>query len=760
MAANATPKSALRVSIACLFFPLLLTALAQAQSVQPGTAYIFPAGGQRGTEVQVTVGGYNLTPSTQLHIPGSGIEVSRPLTATSGAPPPVPLIKGEQATRAYNYPREMTASLRIAAGESPGVHSWQVWTAQGGTSARAFVVGDLPEIVEELRGPRDVAPRRLSLPMTANGRIELAEEVDAYLFAAESGDRITCEVLADRIGSTLDAALVVVDPTGRAIARDEDSRSLDPMATFTAQRTGDYVVRVHDYAYTGSPSHVYRLTLRKSPPTESPESATTAQEVPFETDKTTRIREVEPNEDRPQAVPSELPVVVDCRLAAGDVDRFRFSGQTDSRLVLSIWAARIGTSVDTLLTISDAANKELARNDDISGSSDSEFEFVVPADGEYVLGVSDLSGAPRTDGQSPYCLYVGRAQPRFALQLATDQLDVVPSGKSQLGIKVERRGGFEGEINLELGGLPRGVTAEPLTIPAKQAEHKLSLNAAADADITGSALTVVGTATIGEQVVKRTATVRLPSANGLTDLNSVLITVTHPSRFKITADDTYFFRSRGTTHPAMIKIEREPGFDGDVVVSIADMQIRYLQGISGPIQTVPAGVNEIIYPLFIPETVELNRTCRVLITGTAEVNGPDGRIHHLLSVSPKQCVLRMEPAILALQSRPDFVELKPGRSAQFTLVVQRALTFNSAVHIELVLPDGAHGISAEPVDIAADATLGSITLNVSPDADLGQHEEIRFRATGSSNGFPVIAEAFIETELTAEKGILGIQSSR
>jgi hypothetical protein len=732
--------------ISCCLPLFLLPAVTHAQSIQPVTSYIYPAGGQRGTEVQVTVGGYNLTPSTQFRIDG-GIEIGGPLAATGTAPPPVPLIRAEAANRAYNYPRELRTTLRIAADAPPGLYAWRVSTANGGTTARAFVVGDLPEIVEEARMPGDTTPARLSFPVTANGRIELAEEVDAYVFHADDGEQIACEVLAERIGSTLDARLEVLDPAGREIAAAEDSRGLDPVVSFTADRPGDYVVRVHDYAFTGAPSHVYRLTVRKSPHIEPADAAVSAPEMPFPVSEAAEISEVEANDAQPQALVAVLPAIIKGRLAAGDRDRFRFTGRKGERLALSVWAARDGSSVDSVLTVSDAVDQELARSDDIAGSTDSELEFVLPADGDYVLGVSDLSGSPGDGAQSGYRLFAGPARPGFSVQSAADHVDLAPGGSVQLLLKVARQGGFEGEIDLEVTGLPFGVTAEPLKIPAKQTDHKLILKAAADADITSSLVRVLAAAKIGDDTVQHAACVALPGGNSPGKAESVLVTVMHPSRFKITADDTYFFRSRGTTHSATIKIEREPGFDGEVVLSLADMQIRYLQGISGPTLSVPAGVSEVTYPLFIPETVELNRTCRVIVAGVAAVTGPDGREHHLLAVSPKQCVMRMEPAVLAIQAAPGYLEMARGSTIELTLNVQRALAFSSAVHLEVHLPEAVRGISAESVDIPADQATAKVTLRLAPDADLARHEGIYFRATGQRDGLPVVADAYIELHL-------------
>jgi hypothetical protein len=76
-----------------------------------------------------------------------------------------------------------------------------------------FDVGDDPEV-------REPAPEPLKLPVTINGRLEQAGEVDRYSLQVEPGARVTIEVRARELGtSKLMGVLTAYDSNGKQLAR-------------------------------------------------------------------------------------------------------------------------------------------------------------------------------------------------------------------------------------------------------------------------------------------------------------------------------------------------------------------------------------------------------------------------------------------------------------------------------------------------------------------------------------------------------------
>jgi len=58
------------------------------------------------------------------------------------------------------------------------------------------------------------------------------------------------------------------------------------------------------------------------------------------------------------------------------------------------------------------------------------------------------------------------------------------------------------------------------------------------------------------------------------------------------------------------------------------------------------------------------------------------------------------------------------------------------------------GFAAAPATLKEGEEAASITIQVAPDADLSREERILFRATGSHQGYPVVAESAVEIGLS------------
>jgi hypothetical protein len=113
------------------------------------------------------------------------------------------------------------------------------------------------------------------------------------------------------------------------------------------------------------------------------------------------VAEREPNDGFTEAQPVTLPL--ELRGSIGrpqDVDLFGLQGRARQRLVCEIFAARVGSPLDALLTLYDQRGSVVASNDDAGGSSDPRLEVVLPHDGVYFLGVTDAN-----DQGGPLYLY-------------------------------------------------------------------------------------------------------------------------------------------------------------------------------------------------------------------------------------------------------------------------------------------------------------------------------------------------------------------
>jgi hypothetical protein len=102
------------------------------------------------------------------------------------------------------------------------------------------------------------------------------------------------------------------------------------------------------------------------------------------------VAEKEPNDGFRQAQAIPVPGVVDGVIERPrDVDVFRIEGRAGQRLQLEVLAARYGSALDSILTVYDAAGREVASNDDIKDSVDSRVEVTLPRDGIYYACIID-----------------------------------------------------------------------------------------------------------------------------------------------------------------------------------------------------------------------------------------------------------------------------------------------------------------------------------------------------------------------------------
>jgi hypothetical protein len=770
----------------------LLVVIGAARGDPPVASYIFPAGGQRGKLVRVRVGGLNLHQQCHFEMLGAGVRASEQIRRTRTIWFEGPLLPLPDSQQQEDYPKDMTGRVQLAADAPLGIRHWRLWNGQGATPAMKFVVGDLPEIVEqEIEG--DPVPALVRLPVTINGRIFPRENVDIWSFVVRKGQTVCCEVNAARLGSPLDSRLEVRDPAGQVIAENDDTFGADSFVRFTAAVDGTYQVRIHDINYRGGQAYVYRLTLTADPHVDRvyPLGGRRGSKVKFEVtgqglpkepveivlpeaggsplaqrlnlggrltnhflldlDDLPEYLETEPN-DRPEQVkPVALPAVLNGRIGkAGDVDYWAVTARKGESYEVDLRAARLGSPLRGVLTISDPAGKEFARADGNGGQNDPVLTFTAPADGAYRVRVEEFF-ASRGGPEFGYRLRIDRrgARPDFHLLLGRDTVVLNRGTQVSLPVTVERQGGFNQAVVLQVDGLPKGVTVQGTTVAANQGAANLTFKAEATAPIRGARLAIRGMAKFGDKPVVRTAA--LPGAWGVPPVDAVLLAVTLPTPFQIKGHYDMSWAARGTVHERRYRIERG-GFKGPIQVMLADRQARHLQGVTGPTITVPAGVSEFTYGVYLPPWMETGRTSRTCVMAVAVVKDADDSEHtvsHSSVQTPEQVVVVVEPGRLELAVERSSLAVEPGKTITVPVRIARGKTLKGAAKIELVVAEHLHGIRGEMVTIPADKSEGALAIRFAADVQSPMNVPVVVRATVVENGKPVVGEARLEL-LTAK----------
>src|SRR5262249_6689235 len=140
------------------------------------------------------------------------------------------------------------------------------------------------------------------------------------------------------------------------------------------------------------------------------------------------------------------------------------------------------------------------------------------------------------------------ARPDFSLRCDGDKAMIGPGSSTAWYVHVTRANGFTGPVRIDVKGLLRGVTVNPLTIPPTMTQGLLVLTADNDAGIDAANVEVLGTATATidgkDKEITRTATpnqeIYLPGGGrGRFDVDLHTVAVTDPSDIlKVEVDRT------------------------------------------------------------------------------------------------------------------------------------------------------------------------------------------------------------------------------
>jgi len=316
---------------------LLLTALSLAfcvaplsaqQSKAPKIGYIYPAGGQAGTNFQMDIGGQFLEGTHAVLSNGDGIKATvthytRPLPpkrfnelrdyltearkskkedSALGLGPDrkngnraervAEILKESGATdeeidifmrtrKEKNDPKRqqntqlaetVTVQIEVAPDATPGPRFLRLLTPTGATNPLAFCVGRLAESSEPL-GERSEAATEVRLPVVRNGQI-LPGEADRIRFQAKEGERIVVSVqardlvpyLADAVPGWFQPVVSVLDENRRELPGTKAFRfRQDPAVCYQIPKTGGYTLEIRDALHRGREDFIYRVTIGAVP---------------------------------------------------------------------------------------------------------------------------------------------------------------------------------------------------------------------------------------------------------------------------------------------------------------------------------------------------------------------------------------------------------------------------------------------------------------------------------------------------------------
>ena len=367
---------------------------------------------------------------------------------------------------------------------------WWTFENDRGAADPVFIAEGLAPVVVGSE-PGGSAPETIAPPCDLSADFEAVDDVDVYRFRATKGQVWSIEVFAERIGSAVDATLLVRrvlddgtlidvaeadDQTVPGAAGRFDLNSVDPVLRVAIPEDGLYQIDVRDLdsARVPDPSSFYRLVVRP------PEPGFQLIALPGAA-------------DRPSGINARAGGRIEAHVIAHRIDGFdgpiRVTaeslpeglgadpvligpGQSGAPIVLTaapdapegIGTIRlVGAAVaDIGLSIIDApALVDVAETDAVAGS------IVAPPVGDDVPAFARV-----TRGQ----VVAVRPGAPFLLSAAPESIEVRQGDAFAINARVDRRPGFAGAVALSADFLPDKVTATSATIAPEQMTAPVTFN--------------------------------------------------------------------------------------------------------------------------------------------------------------------------------------------------------------------------------------------------------------------------------------------
>ncbi len=493
--------------------------------------YLLPAGGRRGSEVELLVGGQQFWGLKGALISGEGVSVTSvefirgfPYPASSqrkyimswlrairkGEPerPPLPEdtsgwmkhpyyekinalepLQMEQMLRFLLVPRNpLQASpaiasvaivkLRIAESAPPGKREFRLFSNGRISNPLSFFVGEYAEVRDPYfpLPPEKPGKPEFRIPAVLNGQI-MPGETDFFRFHAEKGETLTFTMLGralmpflgDGVPGFFQPQMEIFNSENRSVAFVDDTYfHPDGTLEFHVPERGEYTLAVRDALYRGREDFVYRILAEKG---SRPYPIAAPPEFPI------------PTLDSKNCGTLSRGVMVRGVLdKPGKTDLFHLQLKAGEPVVIEVYARRLNSSLDSLIRLYDSRGQLLAMNDDfprfkagtILQHTDSELRFTPQADGPFLLSITDTTGLGGKD--FVYFLRIDKPRPRFTLYTASSVVEVARNGAEVLRLIAIRHDGYSGPITLRLADGGPYFIAGTKIIPAGETESLLTLS--------------------------------------------------------------------------------------------------------------------------------------------------------------------------------------------------------------------------------------------------------------------------------------------
>lgn len=732
----------------------------------PTLTAIPPLGMQRGTSLELTLTGTNLTNPT-------GLWTSFPAKVTI----PTDNKNTQDATK-------LRVRLDVPRDAPVGYHSVRLATERGISNFRLFCVDDLPQVQEVDTNRAKATPQAVGVPCVVVGRAD-AEISDYYKISVKAGQRVSFDVLGRRLGSVFDPQLTLYDAkTGRELpgghSNDAPGCQTDPRLTYTFKDAGEYLIEIRDVMYRGGADYWYRLRIGDFPcaTTPIPMAAKRGSKVTVQfagpavegvapvlvtvpSEPTAEVVwvtprganglagwpvalavsdfeetvEREPNDEPAKATRVSVPGGITARFhQKGDVDHFTFAGKKGQKLIVEAHTQEYHSPTEVYLILKDAKGAQLAASNPMAASR---LEFTPPGDGDYVLVVEHLLywGGPAES----YRLTIAPPQPGFDLALATDRFDVAQGAHLAIPVVLSARRDYAGPIEISVVG-PAGITGQATIEAGKAASAPpkpgqlgppavtVRVQVPPNATMGAHALTIHGKATINGKEYVSGVNLRPLVAQGLGNLaypphnlfHQVGLAVTERPPFTLTAKFDQPEVLKGGTATVTITATRVAGFTEEIALAAGAPPAN----VKPALKNIPKDQNEVKVQ-FVPAANAAIGQFPITITGTGRFQDKTFSV----STLPVNLVVS-NPFELKVESTP--LKLKPGDKTKLKVTAIRKGGYKGPINLEARnLPPN---VTAAKATIAKDQNEVELEIVAAAAAAAGEKKDVNLLGTATEAG--------------------------
>jgi hypothetical protein len=567
-----------RPRIGILIIALLLGSYASSCVAAPVLNSISQPGITIGQSVAITLSGSELSNDSLIQVPF-------PLSI--------------QKITADPKQQKLQVECTVAPEAAAGIYPLRVVTARGISNAKFIAIDTLKHV--------PLSDEAVTLPIALFGNVNGGER-KTITFEGTKGQSIVADLEARKLGSNINPVLRLLDARGRQIAyaAGQPWWGGDARLITTLPHDGTYQIILHDQLYRAGSPNTFRLKLgdllvtdRAYPTAVAPQTTTkirllggtvqpeqvsefSASSGMYGWQRLTwptglSVSGIQPallvsdhveyvearNEQQPQelaAVPLGVSGIIN---TAGEVDVYTIPVTPNQKLRVELFARRLGSSFDGVLSIRNEQGQTLVSADDLPDSSDALLDnFTVPANVQKIqIAITDL--LKRGQADMNYRITVKPVEATdFSVSVSNDTI-AIPAGGTQI-YKVEAvRKNFVTPIQLSFTGLPESVQAQGAEIGTEATFALIALSAPKEAVVTSNgALSIVAQGGGLHRVVESTAKENMANMPYLRQ--QLAWSITEPLPIQVTWKPSGDTLIQGQPLGGKVEIVRSPNTPGKI----------------------------------------------------------------------------------------------------------------------------------------------------------------------------------------------------